>query len=160
MQVFCEDNNYRKGMVFHFENVLFSNVGDLVVVQPWSTDKCEVKWKYTLLELTYLKRTGNLPEFYDLDNTYIKKTITISNIFNDVRTPNQSGCWLCNKDLEFQSFVSYGKKLQVNEGNYTRFGIHPHVKYYAANVLGKLRGKFLLLKKCIAMQRLKKAYSD
>ncbi len=44
--------------------------------------------------------------------------------------------------------------------NYTRFGIHPHVKYYDANVLGKLRGKFLQLKKRIAMQRLKKAYSD
>ncbi len=75
MQVFCEDNNYRKGMAFHFENVLFSNGGDLVVGQPWSTDKCEVKWKYTLLELTYLKRTGNLPEFYELGNTCIKKLL-------------------------------------------------------------------------------------
>jgi len=77
MEVFCEDGQHRIGRIRgKIKKRVWIRVGDLVVVNPWSwetesTDKlgkCEITWRYTKSEISWLERNNKVPEILNLNN--------------------------------------------------------------------------------------------
>ena len=77
MQVFCEDGKYRVGRIRgKIKKRVWIRRGDLIIVNPWewetetkdSLGKCEITWRYTNAEESYLERSNLIPQNLKLDN--------------------------------------------------------------------------------------------
>jgi translation initiation factor 1A len=77
MQVFCEDGKYRVGRIRgKIKKRVWIRRGDLIIVNPWewetetkdSLGKCEITWRYTNAEVSYLERNNLIPDNLRLDN--------------------------------------------------------------------------------------------
>jgi translation initiation factor 1A len=77
MQVFCEDGKYRVGRIRgKIKKRVWIRKGDLIIVNPWewetqtkdSLGKCEITWRYTNAEISYLERNNLVPDNLKLDN--------------------------------------------------------------------------------------------
>jgi translation initiation factor 1A len=77
MQVFCEDGKYRVGRIRgKIKKRVWIRRGDLIIVNPWewetetkdSLGKCEITWRYTNAEESYLERSKLIPQNLKLDN--------------------------------------------------------------------------------------------
>ena len=77
MRVFCEDGKHRIGRIRgKIKKRVWIRRGDLVIVNPWewateSQDKlgkCEISWRYTRAEISWLERNNKVPEILDINN--------------------------------------------------------------------------------------------
>lgn len=77
MRVFCEDGKHRIGRIRgKIKKRVWIRRGDLVIVNPWewateSQDKlgkCEISWRYTRAEISWLERNKKVPEILDINN--------------------------------------------------------------------------------------------
>jgi translation initiation factor 1A len=77
MRVFCEDGKHRMGRIRgKIKKRVWIRRGDLVIVNPWewateSQDKlgkCEISWRYTRAEISWLERNNKIPEILDINN--------------------------------------------------------------------------------------------
>ncbi len=77
MRVFCEDGKHRMGRIRgKIKKRVWIRRGDLVIVNPWewateSQDKlgkCEISWRYTRAEISWLERNNKVPEILDINN--------------------------------------------------------------------------------------------
>jgi len=77
MGVFCEDGKHRTGRIRgKIKKRVWVRKGDLVVVSPWDWEtetadkpgKCEITWRYTRAEISYLERNRRIPEILDINN--------------------------------------------------------------------------------------------
>lgn len=77
MRVFCEDGKYRIGRIRgKIKKRVWVRRGDLVIVNPWEWEtevkdklgKCEISWRYTRAEISWLERNNKVPKILDIDN--------------------------------------------------------------------------------------------
>jgi translation initiation factor 1A len=77
MRVFCEDGQQRIGRIRgKIKKRVWIRRGDLIIVNPWewateSQDKlgkCEISWRYTKAEISWLERNNKVPEILDINN--------------------------------------------------------------------------------------------
>ena len=77
MRVFCEDGDYRVGRIRgKIKKRVWIRRGDLVIVNPWEWEtvvkdklgKCEVSWRYTRAEISWLHRNNKVPKILDINN--------------------------------------------------------------------------------------------
>lgn len=77
MRVFCEDGKHRIGRIRgKIKKRVWIRRGDLVIVNPWewateSDDKlgkCEISWRYTRAEISWLERNNKIPDILDINN--------------------------------------------------------------------------------------------
>jgi translation initiation factor 1A len=77
MRVFCEDGKHRIGRIRgKIKKRVWVRRGDLVIVNPWEwateTDdklgKCEISWRYTRAEISWLERNNKIPDILDINN--------------------------------------------------------------------------------------------
>jgi len=77
MQVFCEDGKHRVGRIRgKIKKRVWIRKGDLVVVNPWDWEtetkdkmgKCEISWRYTKSEISWLERNNKVPKILDINN--------------------------------------------------------------------------------------------
>ena len=77
MRVFCEDGDYRVGRIRgKIKKRVWIRRGDLVIVNPWEWEtvvkdklgKCEVSWRYTRAEISWLERNNKVPKILDINN--------------------------------------------------------------------------------------------
>ena len=77
MRVFCEDGKHRIGRIRgKIKKRVWIRRGDLVVVNPWSWEtqtekklgKCEISWRYTRAEISWLERNNRVPDILDINN--------------------------------------------------------------------------------------------
>ncbi len=76
MEVFCEDGKHRIGRIRgKIKKRVWIRVGDLIVLNPWDweteTDdklgKCEISWRYTKSEISWLTRNKKVPDVLDIN---------------------------------------------------------------------------------------------
>ncbi|HUW90885.1 MAG TPA: translation initiation factor eIF-1A [Candidatus Nanopelagicaceae bacterium] len=77
MGVFCEDGKHRVGRIRgKIKKRVWIRKGDLVIVSPWDWEtevadkpgKCEITWRYTNAEISWLERNRRIPEILDINN--------------------------------------------------------------------------------------------
>jgi len=77
MGVFCEDGKHRIGRIRgKIKKRVWIRRGDLIVVNPWDWEtetsedagKCEITWRYTRAEISWLDRKNKVPEILDINN--------------------------------------------------------------------------------------------
>ncbi|MFX0030762.1 MAG: translation initiation factor eIF-1A [Candidatus Hermodarchaeota archaeon] len=77
MRVFCEDGQHRIGRIRgKIKKRVWIRRGDLVIVNPWEwatetqdkLGKCEISWRYTRAEISWLERNNKVPEILDINN--------------------------------------------------------------------------------------------
>ncbi|MFX0056857.1 MAG: translation initiation factor eIF-1A [Candidatus Hodarchaeota archaeon] len=77
MGVFCEDGKHRIGRIRgKIKKRVWIRKGDLVVVNPWEFEtetpdqagKCEITWRYTRAEISWLERKNRVPKILDINN--------------------------------------------------------------------------------------------
>ncbi|MFX1312468.1 MAG: translation initiation factor eIF-1A [Promethearchaeota archaeon] len=77
MRVFCEDGKHRIGRIRgKIKKRVWIRRGDLVIVNPWEWEtqtkdglgKCEITWRYTRAEISWLERKNRIPEILDINN--------------------------------------------------------------------------------------------
>jgi translation initiation factor 1A len=71
MGVFCQDGTHKIGRIRgKIKKRVWIRRGDLVVVNPWDfdPDKCEITWRYTSAEISWLERKNIIPEILDVNN--------------------------------------------------------------------------------------------
>jgi translation initiation factor 1A len=77
MRVFCEDGKHRIGRIRgKIKKRVWIRRGDLVIVNPWEwateaqdkLGKCEISWRYTRAEISWLERNNKVPEILDINN--------------------------------------------------------------------------------------------
>ena len=77
MEVFCEDEKHRVGRIRgKIKKRVWIRKGDLIVVNPWdwSTEvkdklgKCEITWRYTRSEISWLTRNNRIPKVLDINS--------------------------------------------------------------------------------------------
>jgi translation initiation factor 1A len=77
MGVFCEDGKHRVGRIRgKIKKRVWIRKGDLVIVSPWEWEtetsdkpgKCEITWRYTNAEISWLERNNRIPEILDINN--------------------------------------------------------------------------------------------
>jgi translation initiation factor 1A len=77
MRVFCEDGKHRVGRIRgKIKKRVWVRRGDLVVVNPWDWEtetkdklgKCEISWRYTRAEISWLERNNKIPDILDINN--------------------------------------------------------------------------------------------
>lgn len=77
MRVFCEDGKHRIGRIRgKIKKRVWIRRGDLIIVNPWEWEtevkdklgKCEISWRYTRAEISWLERNNRVPEILDLNN--------------------------------------------------------------------------------------------
>ena len=77
MRVFCEDGQYRIGRIRgKIKKRVWIRRADLVIVNPWEWEtqtkdglgKCEITWRYTRAERSWLERNNKIPEILDINN--------------------------------------------------------------------------------------------
>ena len=77
MRVFCEDGKHRIGRIRgKIKKRVWIRRGDLVIVNPWDWEtetkdglgKCEITWRYTRAEISWLERKNRIPEILDINN--------------------------------------------------------------------------------------------
>jgi len=77
MQVFCEDGKHRSGRIRgKIKKRVWVRRGDLVIINPWEFEteikdklgNCEITWRYTSAEISWLERNKKLPEILNIDN--------------------------------------------------------------------------------------------
>jgi translation initiation factor 1A len=76
MGIFCEDGKHRIGRIRgKIKKRVWIRRGDLVVVNPWDWEtevqdksgKCEITWRYTRTEISWLDRKNRIPEILDIN---------------------------------------------------------------------------------------------
>ncbi|MFX1323637.1 MAG: translation initiation factor eIF-1A [Promethearchaeota archaeon] len=77
MRVFCEDGKHRIGRIRgKIKKRVWIRRGDLVIVNPWEWEtetkdglgKCEITWRYTRAEISWLERNNKIPDILDINN--------------------------------------------------------------------------------------------
>ena len=77
MGVFCEDGKHRIGRIRgKIKKRVWIRKGDLIVINPWEFEtetpdkmgKCEITWRYTRAEISWLERNNKVPEILDINN--------------------------------------------------------------------------------------------
>ncbi len=77
MGVFCEDGKQRVGRIRgKIKKRVWIRKGDLVIVSPWDWEtpvpgklgKCEITWRYTNAEISWLERNRRIPQILDINN--------------------------------------------------------------------------------------------
>lgn len=77
MRVFCEDGKNRVGRIRgKIKKRVWIRKLDLIIINPWSWEtetqdklgKCEISWRYTKSEISYLERNNRVPEILDINN--------------------------------------------------------------------------------------------
>ena len=77
MQVFCADGKHRVGRIRgKIKKRVWIRKGDLVVINPWDfetkikgkMEKCEISWRYTKSEISWLTRNRRVPDILDINN--------------------------------------------------------------------------------------------
>ena len=77
MQVFCQDGEHRIGRIRgKIKKRVWIRKGDLIVISPWDWEtkvegklgKCEITWRYTNAEISWLERNRRIPEILDINN--------------------------------------------------------------------------------------------
>ncbi|MFW9781915.1 MAG: translation initiation factor eIF-1A [Candidatus Heimdallarchaeota archaeon] len=77
MRVFCEDGKHRIGRIRgKIKKRVWIRRGDLVIVNPWEWEtetkdglgKCEITWRYTRAEISWLERNNRIPDILDINN--------------------------------------------------------------------------------------------
>jgi translation initiation factor 1A len=77
MRVFCEDGKHRIGRIRgKIKKRVWIRRGDLVIVNPWEWEtetkdglgKCEISWRYTRAEISWLERNNKIPDILDINN--------------------------------------------------------------------------------------------
>lgn len=69
IKVMCADGKARLARIpGKMKKRMWIRTGDLIVVRPWEfqDDKCDVIWRYTKTQATYLSRKHMLPEAIDI----------------------------------------------------------------------------------------------
>lgn len=77
MEVFCEDGKHRVGRIRgKIKKRVWIRKTDLVVINPWEFEtviidklgKCEITWRYTKSEISWLNRNRRIPSLLDINN--------------------------------------------------------------------------------------------
>ena len=77
MEVFCEDGKHRVGRIRgKIKKRVWIRKTDLVVINPWAFEtevidklgKCEISWRYTKSEISWLTRNRRIPSLLDINN--------------------------------------------------------------------------------------------
>ncbi|MFX1455102.1 MAG: translation initiation factor eIF-1A [Promethearchaeota archaeon] len=77
MRVFCEDGKHRIGRIRgKIKKRVWIRRGDLCIVNPWDWEtesqgklgKCEITWRYTRAEISWLERNNKVPDILDINN--------------------------------------------------------------------------------------------
>ncbi len=77
MEVFCEDGEHRVGRIRgKIKKRVWIRKTDLVVINPWAFEtvvidklgKCEITWRYTKSEISWLTRNRRIPSLLDINN--------------------------------------------------------------------------------------------
>jgi translation initiation factor 1A len=77
MGIWCEDGKHRTGRIRgKIKKRVWIRQGDLVIVNPWDWEtetqgdegKCEITWRYTKAEISWLERKKRIPEILDINN--------------------------------------------------------------------------------------------
>ncbi len=77
MGVFCQDGKHRIGRIRgKIKKRVWIRKGDLIVISPWDWEtvvegklgKCEITWRYTTAEISWLERNRRIPEILDINN--------------------------------------------------------------------------------------------
>ena len=77
MRVFCEDGKHRMGRIRgKIKKRVWVRRGDLIIVNPWEWEtpienklgKCEISWRYTRAEISWLERNNKIPKILDINN--------------------------------------------------------------------------------------------
>ena len=77
MGVFCQDGKHRIGRIRgKIKKRVWIRKGDLIVISPWDWEtkvegklgKCEITWRYTNAEISWLDRNRRIPEILDINN--------------------------------------------------------------------------------------------
>jgi translation initiation factor 1A len=77
MRVFCQDGKYRIGRIRgKIKKRVWVRRGDLIIVNPWDWEtvvkdklgKCEISWRYTRAEISWLNRNNKVPDILDINN--------------------------------------------------------------------------------------------
>ncbi|MFX1589491.1 MAG: translation initiation factor eIF-1A [Promethearchaeota archaeon] len=77
MGVFCEDGKQRVGRIRgKIKKRVWIRKGDLVIINPWEFEtetpdqlgKCEITWRYTQAEISWLERKNRVPKILDINN--------------------------------------------------------------------------------------------
>lgn len=69
LKIMCEDGKARMGRIpGKMKRRMWIREGDLVVVRPWpfQDEKCDVVWRYTKTQASYLSRRGQVPKQIDV----------------------------------------------------------------------------------------------
>lgn len=69
VRAICEDGETRMGRIpGKLKKRMWIREGDLLIVEPWDfqDEKCEVKYRYTRTQVSYLKRKNNIPNSIDI----------------------------------------------------------------------------------------------
>ena len=76
MRVFCEDGKHRIGRIRgKIKKRVWIRRGDLIIVNPWDWEtetkdglgKCEISWRYTRAEISWLERNKKIPDILDIN---------------------------------------------------------------------------------------------
>ena len=76
MEVFCEDGKHRVGRIRgKIKKRVWIRKTDLVVINPWAFEtevidklgKCEISWRYTKSEISWLDRNRRIPSLLDIN---------------------------------------------------------------------------------------------
>ena len=76
MEVFCEDGKHRVGRIRgKIKKRVWIRKTDLVVINPWAFEtevidklgKCEISWRYTKSEISWLDRNNRIPSLLDIN---------------------------------------------------------------------------------------------
>ncbi|MBD3255010.1 MAG: translation initiation factor 1A [Candidatus Lokiarchaeota archaeon] len=77
MEVFAEDSKHYIGRIRgKIKKRVWIRKGDLVIVNPWEFEtetkdkmgKCEITWRYTKSEISWLNRNNKIPQILDINN--------------------------------------------------------------------------------------------
>ena len=77
MEVFCEDGKHRIGRIRgKIKKRVWIRKTDLVVINPWAFEtevidklgRCEISWRYTMSEISWLDRNNRIPPLLDINN--------------------------------------------------------------------------------------------
>lgn len=77
MEVFCEDGKHRVGRIRgKIKKRVWIRKTDLVVINPWAFEtevidklgRCEISWRYTKSEISWLERNRRIPSLLDINN--------------------------------------------------------------------------------------------
>jgi translation initiation factor 1A len=77
MEIFAEDEKHYIGRIRgKIKKRVWIRQGDLVIINPWDWEteskdgkgKCEITWRYTKSEISWLSRNNRIPSILDINN--------------------------------------------------------------------------------------------